>query len=247
MGSDRDPGHPPSLKDLLEEGPVALFLDFDGTLVELAPGPDDIEPVSGLARSLRELDRRLGHRCAVVSGRGLSDIEKHIGPLPLAGAGSHGSDMRRRDGSALGDAAKGLPAAIEQSLRAYAADNGINYEEKPHGGALHYRSNPDAGPEAESFAKDLAEQHGWAAQSGKCVIEIVAKSANKGAAVHAFMGEAPFAGSRPFFIGDDLTDEAGFGACAAHGGAGIIVGMREQTTARHILADVRAVHEWLEL
>ncbi|WP_390583041.1 trehalose-phosphatase [Erythrobacter sp. MTPC3] len=247
MHSSINPGPPPSLASLIEAGPAALFLDFDGTLVELAPGPDAIKPRDGLADALGALADRLGGRCAVVSGRGLSDIEKHIGPLPVAGAGSHGSDMRRRDGISVGAGAKALPQEIEQALRAFAEEHGIDYEEKPHGGALHYRAKPDAGVAAENFANELAEKHGWAAQGGKCVIEVVAKTANKGAAVSAFMKEPPFAGSRPFFIGDDLTDEAGFAACEAAGGAGILVGTRSDTRAVFRLPTVQSVHKWLEL
>lgn len=247
MDSSLSPESPPSLATFLAEGPVALFLDFDGTLVELAPGPDDIEPRADMAKALAALDKRLGHRCAIVSGRGLSDIEKHIGPLPVAGAGSHGSDMRRRDGEPLGEGAVGLPEEIESRLRAYASEHSLDYEDKPHGGALHYRSNTPAGPAAHAFAEGLAEEHGWAAQSGKCVVEIVAKSATKGAAVRAFMGEEPFSGSRPIFIGDDLTDEQGFAACEEFGGAGILVGTREATKARYSLPDVTSVHKWLEL
>ncbi|WP_172970223.1 trehalose-phosphatase [Erythrobacter sp. THAF29] len=240
-------GPPPALQTLIDRGPVALFLDFDGTLVELASGPDGIEPRADLNERLSSLSSRLEGRCAVVSGRGLSDIEKHIGPLSVAGAGSHGSDMRLGDGTPLGEGAQSLPGEIERRLRSYADENSLDYEEKPHGGALHYRSNPDAGPEAHAFAQELAGQHGWAAQSGKCVVEIVEKSANKGAAVHAFMQEAPFAGARPFFIGDDLTDEAGFAACEQFGGAGIIVGERAETRAHFLLENVTAVHEWLDL
>ena len=224
-----------------------MFLDFDGTLVALAPGPDAIRPREGLASRLGALAERLEGRCAVVSGRGLSDIEKHIGPLPVAGAGSHGSDMRRADGSALGEGALSLPEDIERRLRAFAAEHGLDYEHKPHGGALHYRSNPDSGEAANAFARSLAEEHGWAAQGGKCVVEIVARSANKGAAVRSFMKESPFAGSRPYFLGDDLTDEAGFAACEEFGGAGIIVGERAETRAQFMLESVTTVHEWLEL
>lgn len=240
-------GSPPSLSALIDRGATALFLDFDGTLVALAPGPDAIQPREGLADRLAAVSERLDGRCAIVSGRGLTDIEKHIGPLPLACAGSHGSDMRRADGSALGAGAPGLPRAIEQALCRFAAEKGLDYEHKPHGGALHYRSNPDARDAAHAFAEQLAAQHDWCAQSGKFVVEIVAKSANKGAAVRTFMGEPPFAGSQPFFIGDDLTDEAGFSACSEFGGAGILVGARSGAQARFGLRDVHAVHEWLEL
>nr|WP_298927056.1 trehalose-phosphatase [uncultured Erythrobacter sp.] len=226
---------------------MSLFLDFDGTLVELAPGPDDIRPRSGMADDLAALSQRLDGRAAIVSGRGLSDIEQHIGPLPIAGAGSHGSDIRSADGNTLGEGAHGLPEAIERELRAFASDNSLDYEHKPHGGALHYRSKPQAGEAAHAFAEQLAHKHGWAAQSGKCVVEIVAKSANKGSAVATFLQVSPFAGSRPFFIGDDLTDEAGFAACAKAGGGGILVGDRTDTCAAYRLPDVSSVHEWLEL
>ncbi|MCK0128647.1 trehalose-phosphatase [Erythrobacter sp. F6033] len=240
-------GAPPTLASLSGKAPVSLFLDFDGTLVDLAPGPDEIKPRTGLADDLVALSHRLDGRVAIVSGRGLADIEKHIGTLPIAGAGSHGSDIRTADGNALGEGAQGLPEAIERELREFASINALDYEHKPHGGALHYRANPQAGEAAHAFAEQLADKHGWAAQSGKCVVEIVAKSANKGSAVATFLQTPPFAGSRPFFIGDDLTDEAGFAACARAGGGGILVGDRAETCAAYRLPDVSSVHEWLEL
>ena len=246
MDLSRELGPPPHLSAILAAGPASLFLDFDGTMVELAPGPNDIKPRADLTDRLTELSVKIGHRCAIVSGRSLADIERHIGSLPVAGAGSHGSDIRMADGQAIGKGAEGLPAEIEQALRSFASDNALDYEHKPHGGALHYRKSPDKGPIAHEFAEALAAEHGWAAQSGKCVVELVSREANKGAAVFAFMREAPFAGSRPFFIGDDLTDEAGFEACAQLGGAGIIVGERQNTLARYRLSDVTTVHQWLE-
>lgn len=247
MASSSSTPSPPSLFALLEEGPVALFLDFDGTLVGLAPGPDAIRPREGLGNRLGSLSDRLGGRLAVVSGRGLIDIERHIGRLEVAGAGSHGADIRRADGSAVREGLQGLPPEVEARLRKYADRNDLHFESKPHGGALHYRADPSAGPAADAFAGKLADEHGWTIQRGKCVVEIVPPDADKGGAVDAFMNEAPFAGARPFFIGDDLTDEAGFAACERHGGAGILVGERAETCARYALEDVDNVHEWLKL
>lgn len=238
---------PQPLTDLTDEGPVSLFLDFDGTLVELAPGPDAIQPIDQLAARLAALANRLEGRCAIVSGRGILDIERHIGALPIAAAGSHGADVRLADGSPLGEAPSGLPELIERELRAYASANGIDYEAKPHGGALHYRSKPELEQPANAFAEALAAEHGWTAQHGKCVVELVAGKADKGSAVAALMREAPFAGSRPFFIGDDLTDERGFAVCRDLDGAGILVGDREKTCARYQLPDVASVHRWLGL
>ncbi len=238
---------PPALSSMLKGGAISLFLDFDGTLVDLAPGPDAIRPRPDLAERLTELDARLDGRCALVSGRAISDIESHIGPVPLAAAGSHGLEIRSATGNPIGDTPQGVPPVIERELREFATENDIDYEAKPHGGALHYRSNPARGDEADRFAESLALSHGWSAQRGKCVVELVAKDANKGSAVFKLMQTDAFAGSRPYFIGDDLTDEAGFVACADLGGAGILVGEREPTHARFQLPDVSSVHEWLEL
>lgn len=238
---------PPRLDDLLDEGPTALFLDFDGTLVEIAPGPDAIAPRKGLVKSLNALAARLEGRLALISGRAIADIERHIGALEIAAAGSHGTDIRAASGESLGEGPSGLPEAISTALEGYAAREGLAYEAKPHGGALHYRAAPERGEAANAFAEALAEEHGWQVQGGKDVVELVARGASKGGAVEIFMASGPFAGARPFFIGDDLTDEAGFEACEAMGGAGIIVGMREPTTATYRLDGVEKVHSWLGL
>lgn len=243
----RQPPAPPPLTDWLAEGPVSLFLDFDGTLVELAPLPDAIRPATGLNRRLQSLAGRLDGRLAVVSGRAIADIERHVGPLPLAAAGSHGSDIRRADGSKVGAGPQAIAPEIEANLRAFAAEQGLDYEHKPHGGALHYRAQPEREDAARTFARQLATQHGWGVQEGKSVVELVAVDASKGAAVRTLMAEPPFAGSRPVFVGDDLTDEAGFEACADLGGCGILVGRRSPTGAAFALPDVGSVHRWLGL
>lgn len=239
--------NPPPLGALIEGGPVSLFLDFDGTLVDLAPTPDTIEPIEGLSAKLSLLAKRVGGRCAVVSGRSISDIEQHIGALPIAAAGSHGADVRTAAGDVLGDAPTGLPFEIERDLGNFAHEHGLDYEAKPHGGALHYRSNPDGEEAALAFVEQLAGKHGWAAQAGKCVVELVTGKSDKGSAVFAFMRTTPFCGSRPIFIGDDLTDEKGFAACRDIGGSGILVGNRAETCAQYQLPDVASVHDWLSL
>lgn len=231
---------------MLERGRVALFLDFDGTLVELAPGPDAIKPLPDLAARLADLAQRLEGACALVSGRSIADIEKHTGALGIAAAGSHGSDIRNAAGASMGRGPQGLPAEIEAKLRAFAELEALDYEHKPHGGALHYRRNPEHGPRAHAFAEALAAEHGWAAQSGKCVVELVASDANKGSAVETFMAVPPFADTTPIFIGDDLTDEAGFSTCKRMGGLGVLVGTPRSTEASYGLADVTMVHNWLE-
>ncbi len=237
---------PPALSALAAHGQVALFLDFDGTLVDLAARPDAITPAMDLCARLEALCVRLGGACALVSGRSIADIERHIGHIDVPIAGSHGADIRGPGGTRLGTGPVALPAAIESELRAFAKVEGIDYEHKPHGGALHYRSRPQSRAKTHSFAKALAAKHGWTTQSGKCVVELVAGHANKGSAVEILMGEDKFAGARPVFLGDDLTDEAGFAVCQGQGGLGILVGPKRDTHAQYRLDSVACVHNWLE-
>lgn len=246
--SQRPLPEPRPLAAILQSGPIALFLDFDGTLVEIAPTPESIVIPPSFAERLAELATRLESACAIVSGRAHEDISRHLGGrMPLACAGSHGADIRDASGELLGHPADRLPATIAREMRAYAAAEGLGFEEKPHGAALHYRAQPEKGREAWAFAERLAQEHGWIAQGGKAVVELVAGKTDKGQAVRAFMARAPFAGAQPWFIGDDLTDEHGFAACSGMGGAGVIVGDREPTAAAFRLPDVASVHRWLEL
>jgi len=237
---------PPTLDELTAAGPLALFLDFDGTLVEIASTPDSIAVPADLAARLAALSARFGGALALVSGRSIGDLERFLGAgLPIACAGSHGSEIRLADGSALGSAPVCVPETITAKMRDYAAAHELGLEEKPHGAALHYRSNPENGPAARDFAQSLAQEHGWIAQDGKSVVELVASQADKGQAVRALMETAPFAGKLPVFIGDDLTDEHGFAAGKELGGFGILVGKREPTEASHALSGVLHVHRWL--
>jgi len=238
---------PPSLESLKGEGDIALFLDFDGTLVDLAPTPDGIVPADGLAARLSQIASVLSDRLALVSGRAIIDLERHLGPIALACAGSHGSDCRKASGEPLGDPPGGLPEEALAAIREFAQEQGFELEDKPHGAALHYRASPVLEPQGLAFASSLARQHALDVKRGKCVIELVARGANKGAAVAAFMGEAEFAGATPVFIGDDVTDEDGFAKARELGGFGILVGIRPGTNATFGLANVAAVHQWLGL
>lgn len=238
---------PVPLTKLLSSGPVALFLDFDGTLVEIAAGPDSIAVRQGLNRALCKLSDRLGGRLALVSGRAIEDIERHLGPLPLAMAGSHGASIRSADAASLGSQAQGIPDEARATLRQYANLHGLDLEEKPHGAALHFRSKPEFEQQATDYASLVASRHNLTAKRGKCVVELVEQGRDKGSAVRVLMDSEPFQGAAPYFIGDDITDEDGFAACQRLGGAGILVGERGTSSAEFALAGVAAVHTWLEL
>lgn len=234
---------PPPLAELER---AALFLDFDGTLVEIAEGPDAIDVGEGLGARLESLARRLEGRLALVSGRSIDNLTEFLGPMSLHLAGSHGGHVQAHDGEVLQEA-EPLPPAVGESLGAFAKEHGLLYERKSHGAALHYRSKPELEDEAHRVAGEIASDHGLATKSGKCVIELVRPGADKGGAVRLLMEQVPFSAAVPIFVGDDVTDEDGFAACHTLGGFGILVGDREETAARYCLPTVKDVHEWLKL
>jgi trehalose 6-phosphate phosphatase len=241
-------GEPPSLAALQAAGPVAVFLDFDGTLVEIAPTPAEIAVPEGLAARLEVLARRLDGRLALVSGRSTANIAAHLGTPAIARAGSHGIERVTADGARFGEEPAPLSPAIDDAMRIFAgAHRGIEYEAKKHGAALHFRAVPELEHAAVAFAERQAVLHGLWVKPGKFVIELVNQGADKAGAVRAFMGEEPFAGAMPVFVGDDVTDEDGFRAAGELGGFGVVVGARGGTLARYCLDSPAKVLEWLEL
>jgi trehalose 6-phosphate phosphatase len=232
---------PPRLK-----GDTALFLDFDGTLVEIADTPESIRVPAGLPTLLDRLADRLDGRIAIVSGRSIEDLERHLGRSNLALSGSHGLELRLPGGVELPIAA---PAWLEEARREiarFAAGQGLLLEEKPSSLAVHYRQAPESEAGVAQFLGELAEEHGLTVQSGKMVAELRPPGADKGDALRRLMAEPAFVSARPLFVGDDLTDEDGFAAAAALGGGGILVGSARASAARWRLPDVPAVIRWIE-
>lgn len=226
---------------------AALFLDFDGTLVDLAESPDAIRVAPGLAPLLERLRRKLDGRLAIVSGRSLADLERHV---PLGGvgfSGSHGLELRLADGTVLPLSVPiGLEDLRERVLRFAEGKKGLLVEEKPAGIALHYRLAPGEAERASAFMQGLAAERGFGVQHGNMVVELRPEGATKGDALKAFMTEPEFASARPIFVGDDLTDEHGFEAAAKLGGAGVLVGPPRDTAALYRLDSVAAVAAWLK-
>lgn len=238
---------PPPLERLLEKREIALFLDFDGTLIDLAHAPGAIVVPGDLSPRLRALAERLDGRLALITGRSLDDLAGHCPIDGIACAGSHGEDRRDAAGNAIGDPATAMPDGAFDALHSAARDLGLALEAKPHGAALHFRADPERGAAAHELADRVAERFGLATKHGKRVVELTRPGADKGGAVRAFLGLPAFAGAMPVFVGDDLTDEDGIAASIEAGGFGILVGDRTPTGARYRLPDVPAVYQWLSL
>jgi trehalose 6-phosphate phosphatase len=238
------PDSPPPA-DLLRD--ASLFLDFDGTLVDLAPRPDMVVVDARLRALMERLTAVLNGRIAIISGRPLAQIRGYFGPAALTMSGSHGVERVWADGrSLIPDTPGWLAGALARAEAFGARHPGVLIEAKPFGLALHYRLAPEAEAACRALAEAIAADAGVIVQPGKMVFEVRAAGGDKGDALRAFMADPLMAGTRPVFIGDDVTDEAAFAAATALGGAGVLVGEPRPTAAGFRLENVAATIGWLE-
>lgn len=227
---------------------LAVLLDFDGTLVSIADRPEAVELKAHTVRTLARLEEVLDGAVAIVSGRSIADIDRIFAPRRFAAAGIHGLERRsgngeRHDGAydraALDAIAEALGAAI-------AGETGLGLERKAGSVALHYRQRPELEPLCRDTAAEVARrQPGARLLTGKMVVEIKLGGRTKADAVMDFMDEPPFAGRRPLYAGDDVTDEDAFRAVAGLEGISIKIGCGE-TAALYCVADTEAFLDWLD-
>jgi trehalose 6-phosphate phosphatase len=232
----------------LSGGLYAFFFDVDGTLAAIQPRPDEAFIPESVRQTLQALYRLSHGALALVSGRPIHELDRLAAPLHAPAAGVHGAE--RRDAS--GELHRlSLPASLGQELsdtlhKAMAQWPGTQLETKGMAFALHYRRAEQYEDDVMQLAEKLVARYPeLALQPGKCVVEIKPQGVDKGAAIQTFMGEAPFAGRIPVFIGDDLTDEKGFLAVNALQGISVKVG-KGSSQARYRLHGVNEVHAWLE-
>lgn len=224
---------------------TALFLDFDGTLVALAPQPELVEVPPRLTSTLAALFRQLNGALALVSGRQLFDLDGFLAPLMLPAAGEHGAQRRATDGRLVSvppvDLQQVLQAA-EELLQRYPT---LKLERKNLALSLHYRQAPELENLCLRVMQGAVERSpGVEMMQGKCVIDLKPAGVSKGTAIAAFMSETPFAGRMPLFAGDDVTDEAGFEQVRRMGGKTIKVGPGP-TAAEFRCASVAQFGDWL--
>ncbi len=226
------------------ESEIALFLDFDGTLVEIAPMPDAVHLDRRVAPALESLRASLGGALALVSGRPISFLDDIFAPRRFDIAGLHGAQIRVngeiRSQSAVPEA---MREATRDLVRFANSHVGIIVEDKRISVALHWRLAPLLQDEALELMRAISARMGPTVrlQEGKSVAELVPAGASKASAIAQLMQTAPYAGRRPVFIGDDITDEAGFEAVNALGGLSIRIG-DGQTRAAHRIASPTALH-----
>jgi trehalose 6-phosphate phosphatase len=228
---------------------TAFFFDFDGTLAELASAPGLVVVEPRVGTLLAELSRLSGGAVAIVSGRAVDDLDRMLGALRLPTAGLHGAERRDSNGDMLrvGFGDERL-LTMERVLEQVVSDNpGMLLEIKGAALALHYRNAPTREAAARAAAEQQVERFadGYVLQPGKMVFEIKPKNVDKGRAIAAFLDEPPFAGRRPVFAGDDLTDEKGFAVVNQRQGVAIKVGSGD-TIAPCRVDSVTDMLAWLE-
>jgi trehalose 6-phosphate phosphatase len=223
---------------------LALLLDFDGTLIPTAPTPDAVE-VSGELRALIAAAlTHLGGRVAIISGRSLEQLDALWGRdlQPVTIASSHGLELRH-NGRLRAPPAAGVFARLARATNArFGAARGVVIELKSFGLGMHYRLAPRLREAVREWAEECATEHDLVIQQGDMVFELRLPGADKGDAVRAIMQLAPFAGSTPCYIGDDLTDIAAIAAARELGGRGIAVGGRIAPHADAVLESPCEVH-----
>jgi len=210
---------------------MAILLDVDGTLLDIAPTPQQVVVPRGLPETLARVRDRLGGALALVSGRMISEIDNFFAPLKLAAVGGHGAEMRPvADGPVIAGRATPLDAEFKQRLVGIAAKHpGVLLEDKGYSLALHYRQVPKQGV---ALIHDVKHAHtAWGDQSiellfGKAVLELKFAGFNKGSAVRQLMTYPPFAHRVPIFVGDDHTDEDAFKVMPEFNGQSMSVGRK---------------------
>jgi trehalose 6-phosphate phosphatase len=203
----------------------ALFLDFDGTLVDIAESPHAITVPPELPALLMRLQIFLGGAVAIVSGRPLADLVSYLAPADLDLVAEHGAVMKRRGQPAFVPETI-WPESWDTRLQLFtAANEGTEVERKAASITLHFRRAPEAEQSAFGLLNELAKEagEGFEILPAKMAFELKPAAMSKGKAITALMAEQPYSRRVPVFAGDDVTDEDGFVAVETMGGIALRV------------------------
>jgi trehalose 6-phosphate phosphatase len=234
----------------LNPAATAFLFDVDGTLIDIGPSPFEVEVPDDLRAALERLLHLAGGALALVSGRPIRDLDVLFEPLKLPAVGGHGAETRLHEGEAAVRIAD-LPQSLRQYLiSAVAPDSRLEYEDKGYSVALHFRKAPEHERHLASHVERglaIYPHEKLEMLPGKAMIEVKRPGISKGEAVRALMRKAPFAGRRPVFIGDDVTDESVFAVLPDLGGESFSVSrafggvrhiFRTPAEVRHALAEL---------
>lgn len=199
----------------------ALFLDLDGTLVDIAASPDEIVVPRELPLFLGRLTIGLSGALAIVSGRTIREIDRFLHPLRPVAAGVHGAELRAFPCGEETSTVEPLDGSVlKRVMMLRSIDDRIIIEPKRFSVAVHYRNAEHLRWKIEELLrKALAHSQGnLILCHGRKVIEVVPRQISKGAALASLMELPVFRGRIPIMIGDDRSDESAFDTAARLGG-----------------------------
>jgi trehalose 6-phosphate phosphatase len=226
---------------------MALFLDVDGTLIEFAARPEDVQVPKDLGSTLTAASRRLNGALALVSGRSIAELDRLFAPIRLPASGLHGAEMRT-DPEQPPTVPAALPAAIAADIkRELAHISGVTIEDKRASIAVHYRAAPAYAAELYDILARYVSRTDTPALDlmvGELVYELKPFGFDKGSALSQFMQVPPFSGRRPVFVADHPIDQAAFVMATTLGGMGLSVG-RQLPGAAGWFSSPAAVRSWL--
>jgi trehalose 6-phosphate phosphatase len=187
-----------------------IFTDFDGTLSPIVDDPDAAQPVAGAVEQLVALAARVG-RVAVISGRPVAFLERHLGGSEVVLSGLYGLQ------SAVGGERHDDPRAgvwreaVDDVVAAAGADGpeGMNVENKGLSVTLHYREHPEAAEAVAEWAERQATRSGLERRDARMSVELHPPVGTDKGAVVADLAD----GLRHVcFFGDDIGDLPAFAA-----------------------------------
>jgi trehalose 6-phosphate phosphatase len=234
---------------LIRANDLALFLDVDGTLLEIAATPERVRVPSSLRNTLQLSHSREHGALALLSGRSLTELDDLFGPCKFPASGKHGLEVRLPSGKVIRpDIDPALLNPARRWLTLMERDHrGLLLEDKGVTLAMHFRLAPRMEADVEAAMNELLAELGdrFQLRRGKCVLEILPRGFGEKSAIELFMRQPEFAGRTPVFIGDDPSDEYGFQAVNDMGGHSIRVGNLDATAAHYRFSSVATVAAWL--
>lgn len=244
-----DPHLPQMTIEALDLDSTALFLDVDGTLLDIAAAPERVVVPEGLVTNLRQLEAALSGAMAIVTGRTLVDLDQLFRGLKIRAAGVHGAQMRYDPVQITAiEASPVLPDRLWGALNAALAEFPEVYREnKRFSFAIHFRARPDLAGLLRTLLQRLIDDEttlDLTLMEAQLAYEIKTRGFDKGTAIASFMTRPPFVGRTPLFIGNDATDDAGFAVVSDRGGIAYSVGARRPRTVA-MFPDPATVRRWL--
>jgi trehalose 6-phosphate phosphatase len=196
-----------ALRSLAGRRPILVASDYDGVLARLRDDPSDAVPEAGVAEVLSRLAAVDGVTVALVSGRGVADLQTTSGLSgPFRWVGSHGAEF---DGPLTGELAGRRDDLAGRLAPLVAAVDGARLEVKPASVAVHVRQVADRAAAAALLADARSQaDSSLTLKPGKDVLELAVTDADKGSALRRLAGELGAVAT--LYLGDDLTDEDAF-------------------------------------